>query len=226
MFLAKMLALFNVLVVAASGSIIMDLTAEEWSRRSALLKQAQDAPREQSSCSVDYRSTMPACHQFEVEWCWATGVASLTIHYKNLISEYPTCAGLECQVVQGIDTHTGAKCCPHLSTPSYPCAGDSLALARLAPQATNWTGVPHRLIGSVLNQTALDTALARGPILLLIGDRSYPSHVCTLHGCGSGLYYYHNPFNVFGNFTYYTYNELIHNYDSYGMHWIDTVVHA
>jgi len=211
----------------ASGILVRrgikaELSGDELARRiaqaDAFVSRARDNAT--ASCSADYRSTAPGCEQWGGEWCWAAGVSALTLHYKKIPpSDYPQCRGLECQIVQAIDPH-GWKCCP--STGGNMCRNDGATLAQVAAEATSWTGVQHRLVGGVLSQPDLDAALTKGPILLLVGQGS-PDHVNSLHGCGGGSYYYHDPMTSYGEYMTYSYSEVVSGDDK---RWLDTIVHA
>lgn len=210
--------------LAVRPGIKANISPDELSRRIAqadiFVAQSRQNATAANGCSADYRSTAPGCEQWGGEWCWAAGVTALTFHYKSIpITQYPQCRGLECQIVQDIDPH-GWTCCP--STGGNMCRNDGATLSQVVTEATKWTGVSHKLVGGVLSQPALDAALAQGPVLLLVGQ-GQPDHVNSLHGCGGGSYYYHDPMTSYDEFMTYTYEQVI---SGDGKRWLETVVHA
>jgi len=75
---------------------------------------AEDGRCYSTNGQYDLRKNLPACLQYDPNWCWATAVAELAHFYKP--DEYPEtgsdCHGVECKVVSNKEGHDLTACCP------------------------------------------------------------------------------------------------------------------
>lgn len=213
------------IVVTDEEAVVQKL---QWQRIHESLDSRKKTP---STCTNDMRSKMPACHQSQIVWCWATAIAELTEYYTG---QGPSqCKGLECSIVGwsasvlppsfGNFTH----CCP--ARQHNPCEWVSASVQGIVNATNHWTRRLHRSFNGPMPQATLDKTLASGiPIIMIISrdGQERGSHAVTVAGCGNGVYYYHNPMWEAGVYKSYSYDELIQMPSSTGAppyKWFDTV---
>lgn len=160
-----------------------------------------------STCSNDMRDRFPGCHQSGNMWCWATAVAAATEYYGAGGSHGDQCQGLECDVVSWTFNE---QCCP-FKAKDDACGMEGASWSTIQRSINHYTGRSWQRPNGPISQVMLDASLQAGnPVLLEIGDERSPSHVVTLHGCGSGKYWYHDPERDFGEFINVDYDWLLH----------------
>merc|ERR1719440_1115821 len=112
------------------------------------------------------------------------------------------------------------------------CGQDGATLGMLTESATHFTGRKMVLTHGPMSQATLDKKLQSGhPILMLIGAGQLPDHVVSVHGCGNGKYYFHDPNSAPGDFQTLTYDSLLtipgnSNHEFVAAKWLDTVAAA
>lgn len=157
-----------------------------------------------SYCSTDMRKGFPGCHQYGEMWCWATAVAAATEYYTGRSGDQ--CTGLECQIV-GDKLNT--NCCPYEGA-SDTCLNEGGYASEIVDSLKHFTGKTFTNAKGTVHKNTLEASLQSGnPVILLIGNDDYPTHVVTLHGCdGSGKYWHHDPEREFGTFEAVDYDWL------------------
>lgn len=75
----------------------------------------------------------------------------------------------------------------------------------------HFTGKTWQRSTGPVNKATLDAALQGGnPVTLGIGGQRGADHVVTIHGCGSGKYWYHDPEREYNEFIQVDYDWLLH----------------
>lgn len=170
------------------------------------------AVNSQSTCSNDMRDRMPGCHQLGSMWCWATSIASAMEYYGTASAEQ--CVGVECQVVSWTYNE---DCCPFKSMDDA-CGSQGAYMSDILRAVNHFTPATFTRSTGPLDKATLDAALQGGsPVIMGIGSRNSPDHIVTLHGCGGGKYYYHDPERDYNEFIEVDYDWL-HNQCVVWMH--------
>lgn len=169
---------------------------------------ASKAAGENSYCSNDMRSSFPGCTQSGTMWCWATAVAAAMEYYGVGGQLGDECHGIECQVV----TWTyGDNCCPYIpgGHRDDACGQQGAYFQDIQKAMNHFTGMQWQKSTGPLDKSTLDAALQAGnPVILGIGG-NFADHVVTLHGCGSDMYWYHDPERLYNEFIHVDYDWLL-----------------
>jgi len=183
--------------------------AEQRKNFDIVVKARAEGAGENSYCSNDMRSKMPGCHQSGHMWCWATAVAATSEYYGTSGHFGDQCKGLECEVVTWTFKSSGDNCCPFKSG-SDACGRKGAFFRDIERAMNHFTKKTWTSTNGPLDKATLDATLQAGnPVTMGIGPGGSATHVVTLHGCGSGKYWYHDPERNYGEFINVDYDWLL-----------------
>lgn len=196
------------------GQSIAPLSPAQYAEAVAQWEAAMAAHRQRNFtagvCASDFRNNLPACLQYEPEWCWATAVAEIASFYNK--QKYPEpgndCHGTECQVVG----HKNNLADPDACCRDKDSCGQITGTGQDIVNSIQWTvGQNYIWKGEgPMSQADIDNVLNKGhPVGINVVWEDGSRHILTLGGCAaSGSYFLHDPLNKEGNYQTLTYEQV------------------